>query len=171
MAPSTASAHRSRLRRSPRPTLDVIGTLEALGSLGVAPGAVSPARSPAPEYSFPIDTPLRKALRSGVVGHRGGISLTAGDTTVELTDFDVDLGKRQLFGEVNGAGPVALLDLDFAGAGVRFKHGRLAIGPVTATLTDGAAAALNEAFGTDALSSAVVLGKVTVDYRLFGGWW
>lgn len=176
LAPSTASAHRSHDSHGWSPygatTLDVDpGTLAALGSLGVAPGAVRPGTLSGAQYSFPITTSLQKAFRKGVISHRGGISLTAGETTVKLTDFDIDLGKRQLFGEVNGAGPVALLDLDFAGAGVRFKYGRLAIGPVTATLTDGAAAALNEAFGTDALSSAVVLGKATVSYRLFGGRW
>ena len=91
-------------------TLDVDpGTLEALGSLGVTPGAVDPATLEGARYSFPITNRLRDALRTGVVSHVGGISLTAGDVTVELTDFDINVPERTLYGKVNGAGPVALL--------------------------------------------------------------
>ncbi|MDQ5832868.1 MAG: hypothetical protein M3550_07415, partial [Actinomycetota bacterium] len=86
-------------------TLDVDpGTLDALGSLGVTPGAVDPATLDGARYSFPIVNRLRNALRTGVVRHEGGISLTAGDVTVELTDFDINLAERTLYGKVNGDG-------------------------------------------------------------------
>ena len=143
------------------------GTLGALGSLGVAPGAVAPAKLEGTTYSFPITSSLRSALRTGVVRHKGGISLTAGATTVKLTDFDIDLPKRQLFGKVNGAGPVALLDLDYSSLGIRLRGGRINIGPVATTLTEGAADALNQAFGVSALSDDTVLGNATIRYRLF----
>ena len=91
------------------------GTLSALGSLGVAPGAVEPASLKGATYSFPITSSLRSALRTGVVRHKGGISLTAGATTVKLTDFDIRLLEGKLYGKVNGAGPVPLLDLDYSG--------------------------------------------------------
>ena len=152
-------------------TLDVDpGTLAALTSLGVAPGAVDPASLDGAQYSFPITNPLKDALRSGVVKHKGGISLTAGDTTVELTNFKVDLIGRQLFGKVNGAGPVALLDLDFSRLDIQFDRGRIHIGPVGTTLTQGAADALNGAFGVSALTDDTVLGDVTINYRTGGGW-
>jgi hypothetical protein len=144
------------------------GTLAALGSLGVSPGAVNPGKLDGATYAFPIVNPFRSAVRSGVVRHRGGISLTAGATTVELTNFDIKLSKRQLFGKVNGAGPVALLDLDYSNLGVRFRGGKVKIGPVGTTLTAGAADALNQAFGTTALSDDTVLGDATIRYRLFG---
>jgi hypothetical protein len=149
-------------------TLDVDpGTLDALGSLGVSPGAVAPATLKGTRYSFPITNRLGSVLRTGVVRHAGGISLTAGDTTVELTDFDINLVERKLYGKVNGAGPVALLDLDYRRLRIRLSGGRLAIGPVGTTLTQGAADALNEAFGTTALTDDTVIGDAKVRYRVF----
>ena len=149
-------------------TLDVDpGTLEALGSLGVAPGAVSPAELNGATYGFPIVNSLRSTVRSGVVRHKGGISLTAGATKVKLTDFDINLLKRQLFGKVNGAGPVALLDLDYSNLRFSYRRGTINIGPVGTTLTPEAADALNQAFGTSALTDDTVLGDATIRYRLF----
>lgn len=150
-------------------TLDVDpGTLEALTGLGVAPGAVKPAKLEGARYSFPIVNSVRSALRTGTVRHRGGISLTAGTVTVKLTDFDIKLLQGQLYGKVNGAGPVALLDLDYSNTGIRFRNDKLKIGPVGTTLTQGAADALNAAFGVSALTDDTVLGDATIRYRLFG---
>jgi hypothetical protein len=143
------------------------GTLEALGGLGVTPGAVPPAELSGATYAFPIVNSLRSTLRTGVVRHKGGISLRAGDTRVKLTDFDIDLPKRQLVGKVNGAGPVALLDLDYSNLGIRYRGGKINIGPVGTSLTAGAADALNQAFGTTALSDDTVLGDAAIRYRLF----
>lgn len=149
-------------------TLDVDpGTLEALGSLGVTPGAVDPATLEGARYSFPITNRLRDALRTGVVSHVGGISLTAGDVTVELTDFDINVPERTLYGKVNGAGPVALLDLDYSRLKIRFDGHKVKVGPVGTTLTQGAADALNAAFATDALSDDTVIGDVKIRYRAF----
>lgn len=144
------------------------GTLEALGSLGVTPGAVDPAALDGARYSFPIINRPLNALRTGVVRHEGGISLTAGDVTVELTDFDINLANRTLYGKVNGDGPVALLDLDYSRLRVRFNGWRLKAGPVGTTLTQGAADALNAAFGTDALTDDTVIGDAKIRYRVFG---
>jgi hypothetical protein len=107
------------------------------------------------------------ALRSGVVKHAGGISLTAGSTTVNLTEFEINLPARQLFGKVNGAGPVALLDLDYSSLRPSFRGGRLAVGPVSTTLTQGATDALNGAFGVSAFTDQTVLGNATINYRIF----
>ena len=143
------------------------GTLAALGSLGVSPGVVPPASLDGATYSFPITNPFRNAARTKVIGHAGGITLSAGGTTVALTDFDIALRKRLLFGKVNGAGPVALLDLDYSRKRIKARGGRFVIGPVGTTLTQGAADALNAAFGVPALSDETVIGDVTVRYRLF----
>lgn len=149
-------------------TLDVDpGTLEALGSLGVTPGAVDPATLEGARYSFPIVNRLGNAVRTGVVRHIGGISLTAGDTTVELTDFEISLAEKLLYGKVNGEGRVALLDLDYGRLKVRFNGHRLKVGPVGTTLTQGAADALNTAFGTDALTDDTVIGDAKIRYSVF----
>jgi hypothetical protein len=151
-----------------RTTLDVApATLNALTGLGVAPGVVAPAKLDGATYSFPITSSLRSTLRTGIVGHRGGITLTSGATAVSLTDFDISLIDRKLYGKVNGAGPVALLDLDYSNMRLRIRDGRLVIGPVRTTLTAGAADALNQAFGTSALSDDSVLGDARIGYRLF----
>ena len=142
------------------------GTLEALGTLGVTPGAVAPGTLTGATYAFPITNSPTSVLRSGVVRHRGGISLRAGETTVKLTDFGIRLLHRELWGKVNGAGPVALLDLDYSNARVRLRGSRVHVGGIGSTLTPGAADALNDAFGTSALSDDTRLGKVSVHYRL-----
>lgn len=143
------------------------GTLAALGSLGVSPGVVAPAKLEGATYEFPITNPLRSALRTGVVRHTGGLTLSAGGTTVALTDFDIKLKDRLLFGKVNGAGPVALLDLDYADTRIKFRRGRLEIGPIGTNLTQGAADALNGAFGVSAFTDDTVLGEATTRYRIF----
>ena len=149
-------------------TLDVDpGTLGALTSLGVAPGAVGPATLEGTRYSFPITNSLRSALRTGTVRHSGGISLSAGGTTVKLTDFHIKLLERKLYGKVNGAGPVALLDLDYSRLRIKLRGGKVQIGPVSTTLTQGAADALNQAFGVNALTDDTPLGDATIRYRLF----
>ena len=142
------------------------GTLAALGSLGVTPGAVAPATLQGATYSFPITNSLLNALGTGVVRHGGGISLTAGATTVDLTEFEINLFRRQLFGKVDGAGPVAILDLDYGRLSPRFQGGRVAIGPVGTTLTQGAAEALNGAFGVSAFTDQTVLGDATINYAV-----
>ncbi len=76
-------------------------------------------------------------------------------------------GERLLYGKVNGAGPVALLDLDFSDTEIGFKRGKLSIGPVGTDLTAGAADALNDAFGVSAFSDQTVIGDASVKYRLF----
>ena len=169
----TASATKSKGGGSYAPTYGATsltvdpGTLAALGSLGVSPGVVAPARLNGATYDFPITNPLRSALRTGVIRHSGGLTLSAGGTTVALTDFDIKLKDGLLFGKVNGAGPVALLDLDYSDTRVKFRRGRLEIGPIGTDLTQGAADALNGAFGVSAFTDDTVIGEATTRYRIF----
>lgn len=147
------------------------GTAAALTSLGVTPGIVAPAAAKADGINFPITNGLGSVLRTGTIRHSGGLTLTAGTTVVRLTDYWINLGPRTLSANVSvdggpNLGRVAILDLNFRGAGLRLFP-TLRIGPVTATLTEAAASTLNSVFGTSALSSATVLGKATVKYRLF----
>jgi hypothetical protein len=95
------------------------------------------------------------------------ISLSAADTTVKLTDFEINLLERTLHGKVNGVGPVALLDLDYGRLRIGFNGRRLKIGPAGTTLTQSAAGALNTAFGTDALTDDTVIGDAKIRYRVF----
>jgi hypothetical protein len=140
----------------------------ALTGLGVTPAPLAPARVlPSGELAFPITNSLRNALRTGVIRHSGGISLTAGDTTVELRNFVIDPARGVLTARVGDA-RLPILDLDFSDARIKFRHGKLIVGPVGGSLTQGAADALNAAFGLEpgTVPAGLKLGDATVRYRL-----
>jgi hypothetical protein len=148
-------------------TLDP-GALQALTSLGIAPGVIGPATLTAATVTanFPITGgKVMLNLSSGVVRHSGGISLTKGATVVSLTDFDINLAPTpQLFATLNG-GPtkVAIIDLDLTGVTPAVAGRTVTLDGVTAKLTQGAADALNGAFGTTAFAGGLVLGKAKVE--------
>jgi hypothetical protein len=141
------------------------GALSALASLGIAPGVIAPATLAGTTASFPIAGGRADLdLGAGVIRHRGGISLTKGSTVVRLTDFDVRLGSApQLFASINGAASkAAILDLDLSGVTPQVSGRTITLAGVGATLTPGAATALNGAFSTTAFTAGLVLGRATV---------
>lgn len=139
----------------------------ALTSLGVTPGIVDPAYSANGALNFPITNSVISALRRGSIAHSGGISLTAGSTTVDLTNFWINLNSRDLSAVINGGARASILNLDFSQAKVSLSRGVLTLGPVTARLTKAAADTLNQAFNVTAFTEGLTLGQATVHYRLF----
>ena len=101
-------------------TLDT-GFVDALTKLKVTPGPVGDAEiSKDGVASFPITggnvtyydpaSPVRPYVQ-GVIDHEGsGLSLTAGKTEVELTDFVIDPGTSELTGTVSVNGKEAATD-------------------------------------------------------------
>ncbi len=147
-------------------------TAEALTSLGVAPGVVAPSTAGAEGLTFPITDPLASALYTGTITHTGGITLTAGATVVDLTDFSIELGSGTLSANVSvvggpNDGRVKILTLDLSHARLSFWP-VLTYGPVTGTLTETAASVLDTVFGTTALTDETVLGTATVKYTNLG---
>jgi hypothetical protein len=143
-------------------------TAQALTSLGVTVTPINPAWVYNGGVAFPITNGLLGILASGLtIDHSGGLALSAGNTTVDLTDFDISLPQRQLTAVVNGGARVAILDLKFAGAKIGYAGGQVSIGPVTADLTAAAASALDTAFGTTAITPGLELGTATVNLQLF----
>ncbi|MBE2318911.1 hypothetical protein DVA67_023260 [Solirubrobacter sp. CPCC 204708] len=145
------------------------GAVSALTGLGVAPAPMPPATATSSgELTFPITNRPFKALLSGTIRHSGGISLTAGATTVKLENFWIDPLRRQLTAEVGGA-RVPILSLDFSKVRLGFGGGTLKLGPVAGNLTAVAASALDSAFGLPAgtIPAGLKLGDATVRYRLF----
>jgi hypothetical protein len=141
------------------------GALAALTSLGIAPGVIAPATLTGTTAAFPISGGRVKLdLTAGTIRHQGGISLTKGSTVVRLESFDVRLGASpQLFASINGgAQKAAILDLDLTGVTPQVSGRTVTLAGVTAKLTQGAADALNAAFGTTAFSAGLVLGRATV---------
>ena len=72
------------------------GLAEALTDAGVAVAPVSPATArKGGRVAFPITGgELNPKTAAGVINHSGGLSITAGETTVSLTNFRIKVGKR-----------------------------------------------------------------------------
>lgn len=154
------------------------GFTGALTTLGLTPGVVGTATLADGSIVFPITGGDVKYWEPGTVDpyvqgeimHDGsGLSLTAGETVVELTDFDIDPGTSVLTGTVTVNGAVAaedavLFDLD----GRTLQP--LATGPNdTAILTgtevkisETAAGLLNDTFKTDAVTPGLLVGVATI---------
>jgi hypothetical protein len=128
-------------------------TLAALTSLGVAPGVVAPAvvsKTSPLNVRFPI---TGYALDKTRIKHSGGITLTAGSTTVTITDLYIDLARGRVSGLVAGIGRVDLFKIRPTDA-PRY-------GAVKLVFTKTAAGALDAAFGTTALTEGFLFGYAT----------
>jgi hypothetical protein len=156
------------------------GFTAALTQLGLTPGTVGTATLANGSVSFPItggtvtlfdkDSGYRPFVQ-GVLLHEGsGLSLTAGDTKVELTDFTIDPGSpARLFGNVSVNGKLAaasapLFDLD----GSTLKpvtmnaDGAAVLTGTRVLMSPEAAALLNKTFGTTAVTKGLVVGVATL---------
>lgn len=164
------------------PTEDVIsGTtsvqlsadlVNALTSLQVRPAAVGFSRLRRGVASFPI---TGGAIDLGTVKteiiHNGGLSLTAGNVVVELTDFVITtLDDRPVLtgllianGELVARAPLFELGLPAVTPPLRPARGRIIeIPDVQVTLTAAAATALNQAFGVTAFTQGFNIGTARV---------
>jgi len=152
----------------------------ALGTLGVTPATLGNATLADGSVSFPItggtvtvfdkSSGYRPYVQGTILHQNSGLSLTAGSTTVELTNFTIDPGTpARLFGDVavNGqqaAASAPLFDLD----GTTLKpismdsDGNAVLQGTTVKLSPEAAGLLNQTFGTDALKGGLVIGIATI---------
>lgn len=158
-------------------TLDQ-GFVDALTSLKLAPGVVGKATLANGAVSFPITggnvTYYKPGSTDpyvqGEIDHTGsGLSLTAGGTEVDLTNFVIDPGTSELHGDVSVNGKTAVSNaLLFNLDGSTLKP--LATGPnntaildgTTVTLSDDAAKLLDDTFKTDAVKGGLVVGTSTI---------
>ncbi|MQA33806.1 hypothetical protein [Modestobacter roseus] len=157
------------------------GFTDALTQLGLTPGTVGSATldGATGTITFPItggtvtlfdrESGYRPWVQ-GTLFHEGsGLSLTAGGTTVELTDFTIDPGKpARLFGNVSVNGELAvpsapLFDLDGSTLNPpTTSAGSAELDGTTVELSPEAAELLNATFGTDALTGGFVVGTSTI---------
>jgi len=155
------------------------GFLEALESLNVTPGAVGDARiSDNGRAIFPITGGNVTYYQPGSVSpyvqgrieHEGsGLSLEAGGTEVELTDFVVDPGGSVLTGTVSVDGeeaaasaPLFFLDgRTLEPLEVR-DDGRAVLQGTTVKLKAEAAELLNETFNIDDLQEGLEIGVARI---------
>ena len=162
-------------------TLDA-GFVSALGTLGLTPGVTGTATLDGTTgvVDFPItggtvtlydrESGYRPWVQ-GVVFHDGsGLTLAAGGTTVELSNFVIDPGKpARLFGDVTVNGELAapnapLFNLDGStlSAPTMGADGSAVLDGTTVKLSDEAAGLLNSTFETDALAGGLVIGTSTI---------
>ena len=158
------------------------GFTDALASLKLTPGVVGDAALTDGSLIFPITGGNVSVFKPGsvpnyVVGqiqHEGsGLSLTAGDTTVELTNFNVDPGVSRVYGDVTVNGEVAatsayLFELNGSTLKPLQSEGNTAILEGTkVSISDVAAPVLNDVFKTDAVKPGLLVGiaKITVNTK------
>ena len=119
---------------------------------------------------FDKSSGYRPYVQGTLLHQNSGLSLTAGGTTVELTNFTVDPGTpARLFGDVavNGqqAAPSAPL-FDLNGSTLNpismDADGNAVLQGTTVELSPEAAELLNPTFGTDALAGGLVIGIATI---------
>lgn len=156
------------------------GFLDALTSLGLTPGVTGTATLVDGALHFPItggnvdyydpEAKYRPYVQ-GEIDHDGsGITLTAGDKVVGLSDFKIDPGTSRLTGTVTLNGDlvgddVFIFNLD----GSTLKplqtdsDGNAVLEGTRVLISTDAAALLNDTFGTDAVTDTLLVGiaKIT----------
>ena len=152
--------------------------VDALGSLGVAPGNVLPGSliptSNSAKVSFPIPTgELDAAGPKLEILHSGGLTLTAGATRVALTSFIIENlgGNLRLTGVVKandtivGRIPLFRIALTQAPEVIPGSGGaaHLSIKGAKVSLTEEAAKALNGVFGVSAFRKGFPIGMAKVN--------
>ena len=154
--------------------------MAAAQSLGLTPGVVGDATlTPEGSVEFPItggtvtvfdqDSGYRPWVQGTLLHQNSGLSLTAGGTTVELTNFTVDPGKpARLFGDVSANGqqvvasaPLFILDGRTLEP-LATEGGNAVLEGTEVKLTQAAADLLNQTFNTDALTEGFLIGVATI---------
>ncbi len=154
------------------------GFTDALTTLGLTPGTVGSAALTDGSLIFPITGgevtyyepgSIDGPYVQGEIMHDGsGLSLTAGDTVVELTDFVIDPGTSELMGTATVNGEVAaedavIFDLDGSTLQPLQTEGDNAILQGTQVLiSETAAGLLNDTFQTDAVTPGLLVGTATI---------
>ena len=156
------------------------GFATALTSLGLTPGTVGTATLVDGSLHFPITggnvdyydpAESYRPFVQGSIEHEGsGFSLTAGETTVELTNFTIDPGTSKLFGDVSVNGTSAatqVLLFNLYGGTLKplqMDGDNAILEGTTVHISSVAAGLLNKTFGTDAVKDQLLVGiaKITV---------
>ena len=141
------------------------GTAAVLTDAGISIRATGPAIGPAgsPMFAFPIvGGEVNKKQLSGRIVHSGGLAITAGNQTLIVKRFVIDLDTGYLTAKVAGAGVrIPLLRLGAVG-GVKTAPGLLLLRDVNVRLTSTAAGALNQTLDTDLFEGGLLIGQATV---------
>ncbi len=153
------------------------GFVAALEQLKLTPGVVGDAKLQDGSLVFPITGGNVTVFEQGAVDpyvigqiqhENSGLSLTAGDTTVEITNLNVDPGASKVYGDVavNGkvaASSVPVFNLDGRTLKPLQAEGSQAVLTGTkVTISEVAAPVLNDVFKTDAVKPGLLVGVATI---------
>jgi hypothetical protein len=124
-------------------------------------------------YGFPITGgQVDSETLAGSINHSGGlvfVNLNNGKT-LTLTDFTINIDKDPDLTAAVGGDPnntrVSILNLDLSKAEITKPLPFVKVKGVTATLTEGAAAALNQTLGTTIFAKGLTLGTANVKARV-----
>jgi hypothetical protein len=143
-------------------------TLAALTSLAVKPTPYGTATLSGANITFPItsgyaeihsDKSFKPGYVIGSIEHDGsGLTLSKGSTVVTLKNFVVDPGNSMLYGTVGSKPGVPLAFLDGSSLQVTVDGGTVHLDGTKVELTQTAASALDQAFGTTAVKAGLELG-------------
>jgi hypothetical protein len=143
-------------------------TLAALTSLGVKPAPYGTATLSGANITFPItsgyaeihsDKSFKPGYVIGSIEHDGsGLTLSKGSTVVTLKNFVVDPGNSMLYGTVGSKPGVPLAFLDGSNLQVTVDGSTVHLDGTKVELTQTAASALDQAFGTTAVKAGLELG-------------
>ena len=140
------------------------GAAAALASLHITPSPIAPARAAPGGLAFPITGgSLNTETFAGQITHSGGLRLTQGHTVVDLKSFNIEIDAAPDLTALLGSDRVSILDLDLSQAQPQVNGKSITVSNVKASLTAGAAAALNAAFHTHAFTAGLVLGTAKVE--------
>lgn len=151
------------------------GAAGALKSLGISVAPTKPAYAGKSGISFPITLGVVDSTTlAGQVRHAGGLVFTKGKTKVFLTRYFIDIDDTPSLSGLVGAGAPGtaradLFDLDLTNLKVDAGKRHITLSGVTLKLTQGAADALNGAFGEGAtpFAGGLVIGTATVKARTY----
>ena len=169
LAPAASAGKKKTVKLAPKGATTLAlsdGAASALQSLGIAAAPLKPARAGDDGLRFPITAgKLNAKTYAGQIKHVGGISLTRGETRVDLRNFVINVDSAPDLTARVGDLRVSILDLDLSDAEISKSGRKLTIAGVKATLTKAAADALNAAFETDAFAEGLEIGTATVSGR------
>jgi hypothetical protein len=158
------------------------GFAAALTSLGLTPGVTGSGSLTDGSAHFPITggsvvywSPKSKyrPYVQGIIEHDGsGLSLTAGSTVVGLSNFTINPGNSQLYGDVDVNGTVAAVQaplFDLRGGTLKplqLDGDNAILTGTTVHVSDTAAGLLNKVFSTDAVKAGLLVGVATITAQI-----
>jgi hypothetical protein len=138
-------------------------TAAVLEENDVAVAPVDPASAGNRGISFPITGgEVESESLAGTIDHSGGLVFSSGNTEVELTDFVIDTAAGTLTATTADGAELVVLDVDLSRLDRSDDGGAIELRGITTTLSDDAAAALNDAFGVELFEGGLPIGDVTV---------